>query len=58
MSSKTRNPARDTATGPDFVKAGGLRDQDTITSDEIKFTLFFACDGGSVERLDLRGVAA
>lgn len=57
MSRKTRNPARETATGPD-VKAGELRKQDTETSPEIKFTVFFACDGGSVERLAMRGVAA
>ena len=47
----------ETATGS-YCKAGELRNQDNENTPEIKFTVFFACDGGSVERLGPRGVTA
>ena len=44
------------ATGSDF-KAERLRDQHTTTDTEIQLTFYWSA-GGSVERLELRGVAA
>lgn len=57
MSRKNRNPARDSATGPD-VKAAKLPHQDNPASTKIKAIRFYWSRGGSVERIALREVAA
>ncbi|MFC4671693.1 hypothetical protein ACFO5X_24290 [Seohaeicola nanhaiensis] len=58
MRAENTNPgALAGATGADF-KADGLRDQNTSITYQIKSLIFYQSEGGSVERLDLREVAA